>query len=115
MPIGSLVIKWDTRSGIDILAKDPENIDNKISKKTLLQLYNMHQYLVDEGVVWLQLDHLNLVSYFSGIDFYFIVVLNMLENPEEFEEKTFNCGKKLLEYTENDNLNEIMIMMCKDL
>ncbi|MBY9008055.1 MAG: hypothetical protein KGD63_15040 [Candidatus Lokiarchaeota archaeon] len=115
MPIGSIILKWDERSGINILAKNPEDVVDIISKKSLLQLYNMHQYLTEEGVVWLNLDTLNIVSYFSGIDFYFVLVLNMLENPEDFEEKTRNCGKKLLDYLDSENLDEIMTNLCEDL
>ncbi|MBY8982486.1 MAG: hypothetical protein KGD57_06040 [Candidatus Lokiarchaeota archaeon] len=117
MPIGSIILKWNERSGTDILAKYPENIDSKVTRKTLIQIYNMHQYLIEEGVVWLNLDSLNIISYFSGVEsqYYFILVLNLLENPEDFEQKAREYGQKLKPYIENEDIDEMFLKLYKEI
>jgi hypothetical protein len=89
MTFGLLALKWNERSGIEVVSKYPEDVDSKLSKRDLFQIYNMHQYSQGkEGMVSLTLNSINFISYYSGKDlgYYIVLVLNILENPEDFEE-----------------------------
>ncbi len=59
MPEGLLIMQWNDRSGIEVIDQYPEAIEEKISTKTLLQIYNMHQYSRKKGVAWLNLESIN--------------------------------------------------------
>lgn len=77
----------------------------------------MHQYLIEEGVIWLHLDAINISSYFSGKNnpYYFILILNILENPEEFEEITRRFGQELLNNIEKEDLKDFLAKISKEL
>jgi len=80
-------MKYDERSGMEIKAKYPEK-KFKITDKTLMQILNLHEFSKQAGIVSLTLDNINFVTYYSGADtdYFFILMLNMLENPEDYEE-----------------------------
>ncbi|MFO7797783.1 MAG: hypothetical protein ACQERB_03325 [Promethearchaeati archaeon] len=98
MPEGLLIMQWNDRSGIEVIDQYPEAIEEKISTKTLLQIYNMHQYSRKKGVAWLNLESINFVSYYSGPqkNFFLVLLLNILEDPEDYEEKLELYAEKLL-------------------
>ncbi len=87
MPNGLIFMKYDERSGMEIKAKYPEK-KFKITDKTLMQILNLHEFSKQAGIVSLTLDNINFVTYYSGADtdYFFILMLNMLENPEDYEE-----------------------------
>jgi len=80
-------MKFDERSGMEIKAKYPEK-KFKITDKTLMQILNLHEFSKQAGIVSLTLENINFVTYYSGSDsdYFFILMLNMLENPEDYEE-----------------------------
>jgi len=80
-------MKYDERSGMEIKAKYPEK-KFKITDKTLMQILNLHEFSKQAGIVSLTLENINFVTYYSGsnTDYFFILMLNMLENPEDYEE-----------------------------
>lgn len=87
MPNGLIFMKFDERSGMEIKAKYPEK-KFKITDKTLMQILNLHEFSKQAGIVSLTLENINFVTYYSGSDsdYFFILMLNMLENPEDYEE-----------------------------
>jgi hypothetical protein len=110
MTFGLLALKWNERSGIEIVSKYPEDVDSKLSKRDLFQIYNMHQYNQGkEGMVSLTLNSINFISYYSGEDsgYYIVLVLNILENPEDFEEILEELAHEVIErmngFEDNDN------------
>lgn len=86
MPDGLIVMKYDERSGIDIMAKYPEN-KLKISNKTLMHILNLHEFSKQPGIASLTIQNINFITYYSGseTDFFFILMLNLLEDPEDYE------------------------------
>ncbi len=80
-------MKYDERSGMEIKAKYPEK-KFKITDKTLMQILNLHEFSKQAGIVSLTLENINFVTYYSGsdTDYFFILMLNILENPEDYEE-----------------------------
>jgi len=87
MPNGLIFMKYDERSGMEIKAKYPEK-KFKITDKTLMQILNLHEFSKQAGIVSLTLENINFVTYYSGsdTDYFFILMLNILENPEDYEE-----------------------------
>lgn len=79
-------MKYDERSGIDIMAKYPEN-KLKISNKTLMHILNLHEFSKQPGIASLTIQNINFITYYSGseTDFFFILMLNLLEDPEDYE------------------------------
>lgn len=108
MPEGLLLLHWNDRSGVEILDQYPETIDSKISKKSLLQVYNMHQYSREKGVAWLNLDKISFISYYSGpkSNYFVVLLLNILENPENFEKKFEQYAKILINNLNNSEKKE---------
>ena len=103
MPEGLLLMQWNERSGIEVIDQYPEAIERKFSKKTFLQIFNMHQYSRKRGIAWINLDSVNLVSYYSGpqSNYFLVLLLNILEDPEDYEEKLEAHANNLL----NDAIN----------
>jgi hypothetical protein len=87
MPDGLIVMKYDDRSGIDIKAKYPKG-KMKASDKTLMHIFTLHEFIKEPGIASLTIDNINFITYYSGsgTDYFFILMLNILENPEEYEE-----------------------------
>jgi len=87
MPDGLIVMKYDDRSGIDIKAKYPKG-KMKASDKTLMHIFTLHEFSKEPGIASLTIDNINFITYYSGsgTDYFFILMLNILENPEEYEE-----------------------------
>ena len=104
MTFGLLALKWNERSGIEIVSKYPEDVDSKLSKRDLFQIYNMHQYNQGkEGLVSLTLNSINFISYYSGevSGYYIVLVLNILENPEDFEDIMDELAHDIIEGMNN--------------
>jgi len=87
MPDGLIVMKYDDRSGIDIKAKYPKG-KMKASDKTLMHIFTLHEFIKEPGIASLTIDNINFITYYSGsgTDYFFILMLNILENSEEYEE-----------------------------
>jgi len=87
MPDGLIVMKYDDRSGIDIKAKYPKG-KMKASDKTLMHIFTLHEFSKEPGIASLTIDNINFITYYSGsgTDYFFILMLNILENSEEYEE-----------------------------
>jgi hypothetical protein len=84
-PLGLILMKWNERIGTEIITKYPE--DAKISSKTLMQIYSTHEYSGEKGVITLMEGNLNIVSYYSGpeIGYYLILILNFEDDPDAYE------------------------------
>ncbi|MEE9378920.1 MAG: hypothetical protein V3V33_12890 [Candidatus Lokiarchaeia archaeon] len=86
MPNGIIVMKYDERSGIDIKAKYPEEKVN-ISNKSFMHILNLHEFSKQPGFASLTIENINFITYYSGSEtaYFFILMLSMLENPEDYE------------------------------
>ena len=49
MPTSLILMKWDERLGVSILAQHPEAIE--VTNKTLMQIYSTHEYSGEAGLI----------------------------------------------------------------
>lgn len=109
MSDGLIFMKYDERSGMKIKAKFPEEkLD--IADKTLMHILNLHEFSKQAGIVSLTLENINFVTYYSGsdTDFFLILILNMLENPEDYEEILEDVSQTILKNLENNKYLEML-------
>ena len=117
MPVGLILMKWDERVATEILFKYPEDGDFEISDKTLLHLLNLHGFSEKPGISTLSVKRINLITYYSGAEkgHYVILVLNILEDPDEFEEDYEHFAQTILDNLEEDKYKEMVPSLFKKL
>lgn len=110
MPDGILVMKWNERTAIDVIFKYPNNQSFKISNKTLLHVLNLHGFKRKPETVSLTTGHINFITYYSGREqgYYVILLLNMLENPEDYESEFKKIGQSIVENIEEKKCEKII-------
>ena len=96
MPIGLIVMQWDERVGVNILAKHPEDLS--INDKTLMQIYSTHEYTGEAGLISLNVGALNIASYYTGQEegIYMILLLEMEEDPDVFEDGLADAARLVI-------------------
>ena len=114
MPDSLIFMKYDERSGMEIKAKYPEE-KLKISNKTLMHILNLHEFSEQAGTVSLTLDNVNFVTYYTGSnkDYFFILMLNILEDPEDYEEILEEVSQSILKNLKNEKYLEILPSLFK--
>lgn len=114
MPDGLIVMKYDERSGIDIKATYPKG-KVKTSDSTLMHIFNLHEFSKEPGVASLTIEKTNFVTYYSGseTDYFFILILNILENPEDYEEILKEVSKDILQNLENNKFFGMLPILFK--
>ena len=117
MPIGIILMKWDEKIATEILTKYPDDKSFEISDKTLLHLLNLHEFSEKPGLSTLTVKRVNLITYYSGVEkgHYVILVLSILENPDDFEEKFEDIAQKILENLEDEKYKEMIPSFFKEL
>ena len=116
MPDGLIVMKYDERSGMDIMAKYPEE-KLKISNNTLMHILNLHEFSKQPGIASLTIQNINFVTYYSGseTDFFFILMLNMLEDPEDYEIVLEDVSQIVLENIGENKYIEMLPSLFKQI
>ncbi|MFX1388077.1 MAG: hypothetical protein ACFE9M_12745, partial [Promethearchaeota archaeon] len=102
-PLGLLFMKWDEKIGTEILVKYPEDIN--ITPKSLMQVYSTHEYSGDKGVITLITESLNILSYYTGPDkgYYLILLLNLDDDPDVYEAGIADIARIILENIEDES------------
>ncbi|MFX1313106.1 MAG: hypothetical protein ACFFHD_10920 [Promethearchaeota archaeon] len=103
MPKGLIVMKYDDRSGIDRKASFPqEELD--INSRTLMNIFSLHEFSKQAGIASLTVGDINIVTYYTGVDldYFIILILNVLENPEDYEEDLQEISQTILENLDDD-------------
>ncbi len=97
MPEGFIIMRYDDRSGIDIKTTFPEG-KLETSERTLMHIFNLHEFSNEPSIASLTVEKINFVTYYSGsqTDYFFILILNILENPEDYEEILEEVSKTIL-------------------
>lgn len=116
LPETLIVMKYDERSGIDIKATYPEG-KMKTSNNTLMHILNLHAFSKDPGIVSLTIDNINFITYYSGSvkDYFFILILNILENPEDYELILEDVSKIILKNLKEENYLEMLPSLFKQI
>jgi hypothetical protein len=117
MPLGIVLMKWDERVATEILLKYPEDKDFEISDKTLLHLLNLHEFSEKPGTSALTVKRVNLITYYSGVEtgHYVILVLSILENPDDFEEVFEEIAQTIIDNLEDEKYKEMIPSLFKTL
>ena len=100
---GFVIMKYDKRSGADIIVKYPDD-KLEISDQTLMHVLNIHGFSKEAGLASLSMDKINFVSYYSGsdTDYFFILMLDNLEDPDDHEEALEEASKTILKKIESN-------------
>ena len=108
MPDSLIVMKYNDRKGVDIQAKYPKG-DLKVSKETLMHVFNLHGF-EEPGIASLSINEINITTYYSGKekDYFIILILNILENPDDFEQVLIEISQEILNNLENKEFVEML-------
>ncbi len=110
MPYGLVIMRWNIKSGAELVTKYPENII--IAKKVMLRVYDIHEHTSKEGITAFTDDTANIISYYSGpkIGLYIILLLTILDDPDEYEEKLAEIAKIIIS---SENKNQFLRFLPK--
>ncbi len=108
MPNGLLLMRWDERSGVEITAKYPEDID--LNEMTIMQIYSQHEYNQEAGTISLTVGSVNIISYYSGPKngYYILILLSMDEDPDDFETILIDIAHNLLQSIRDENYKQLI-------
>lgn len=107
MPIGLMVMYWDIRSGMELLAKFPEDLP--FTKETLMQVYLSHSFSRENGVTSMQTSDIAISSYHETEgDLFVIVLLKLTDDPSKYEQKLMEISKKIIQNFEHDAYIEMI-------
>lgn len=109
MPEGLIVMKYNSKSGIAIKANYPDE-SMKLQESTLMHILNIHEFSKQAGIASLTIENLNIVTYYSGSDTdYFIVLkLDSLEDPDDYEEALNEISQIILKNLDDDNFIDML-------
>lgn len=102
MPVGLVIIKWDDRAGIEVLTKHPHEVT--LTEQALMQIYSTHEYSGESGVVSLMFGSLNIVSYYTGEEtgFYILLLLSLDEDPDIYEGGLVDSARIIMQNLDDD-------------
>ncbi len=114
MPEELIVMKYNNKSGIAIKANYPEE-SMTLQESTLMHILNMHEFSKQAGIASLTIENLNIVTYYSGSDTdYFIVLkLDSLEDPDDYEEALNEISQIILKNLDDDNYIDMLPTLFK--
>lgn len=113
MPHAIFIMRWNPKSGAELVTKYPNNII--INNKVMLRVYDIHEHTRKEGITAFMDNDVNIISYYSGPDFglYIILLLTILEDPDEFEESLKEISKIIIEKEKKDQFIELIPNLWK--
>ncbi|MHA1293507.1 MAG: hypothetical protein ACTSQJ_12690 [Promethearchaeota archaeon] len=111
MTKGLLTMKWDERSGVEILTKFPDDIE--VNDMTLMQIYSQHEYNQESGVISLRVGDTNLLSYYSGAKkgIYIILLLSPDEDPDDYESGLINASQMIMQNLKDDKYKSMITFL----
>jgi len=64
-----------------------------------MNIFSLHEFSKQDGVASLTVGDVNIATYYTGedIDYYVVLILKMLENPEDYEEGLKKISQIILE------------------
>lgn len=114
MPEGLIVMKYNNKSGIAIKANYPEE-SMKLQESTLMHLFNIHEFSKQAGIASLTIENLNIVTYYSGSDtnYFMVLKLDSLEDPDDYEEALNEISQIILKNLDDDNYIDMLPTLFK--
>ncbi|MFX1375834.1 MAG: hypothetical protein ACFFA0_08485 [Promethearchaeota archaeon] len=103
MPVGLVIMRWDERSGAEVLAKYPEEIT--LSNKVLMQVTSTHEYSGESGIISISVGSLNITSYYTGPEYgyYILLLLNLDDDPDAYEGGLIDVSRLVLENLDDES------------
>ncbi len=103
MPVGFVIMRWDDRTGTEILAKYPEEIS--ITDKTLMQVYSTHEYSGEMGMISLMVGSLNIASYYTGPEksLYILLLLSLDDDADAYEGGLADATRQILQNLDDES------------
>ena len=116
MPEGIIVMRYNNKSGIAIKAQYPEE-KMKLQEDALMHIFNLHEFSEEAGTASLTLDNSNITTYYSGseTDYFIILKLDSLEDPDDYEECLSNISQIILENLEDNKFVEMLPSLFKEI
>ena len=114
MPYGLIFAKYDFRGGLEIKTKFPKDI-SELSGTSLMQIVNLHGFTKEAGISSLKLDDINFITYYSGSDtgYFLILMLNLHEDPEDYEEVIEVVSRRILKNLEDNKYIKLIPTLYK--
>ncbi|MBD3186084.1 hypothetical protein GF325_04570 [Candidatus Bathyarchaeota archaeon] len=108
MPKGIIIMEWSDRGGGDVISKFPNEVE--LSEATFMQIYANHDSEEDTSIISMMVGPLNLVSYFTGEEngYYIILILEMDEEGEVYEDALIDAGNIIVESINHDTIDMIL-------
>ena len=102
MPVGLIFTRWNELAGNEILAKFP--VDIEINKRTLMQVFNTHEYTGERGMISLMVGQTHIASYYTGTDtnYCILIILDVGEDPDDYEGSLADISQILLQNVEDE-------------
>jgi hypothetical protein len=75
-----------------------------------MKILSLHEFSKQKGVASLTVGDVNIVRYYTGedMDYYVVLILKMLENPENYEEELKKISQIILENLEEEKYIDIL-------
>jgi hypothetical protein len=104
MAIGLVIMRWDERTGAEIVAKYPEEIE--LQDKTMMQIYSTHEYTGEAGMISMTVGSVNIASYYTGSEtnIYVILLLTLDEDADSYEDGMADISRIVISNLDNPNL-----------
>lgn len=108
MPIGLIFMRWNELVGNDILAKYPEDIE--INNRTLMHVFNTHEYSGERGMISLMVGNTHIASYYTGpiTNYCILIILSLGEDPDDYEGCLADISQILLQNVEDESYLELI-------
>ncbi len=115
MPTGMVIMKWDDRTGVEIVSTFPKEVS--IQERTLMQIYAQHEFTGEAGMVSLAAGVINIASYFTGPETmtYILLLLTAEEDPDIYEEGLADMAQQVIKEMETGNLDDLLPLLFQRL
>jgi hypothetical protein len=102
-------MRYDNKRGISIETKYP-NEELNVTDRDLMNIFSLHEFSKHDGVASLTVGDVNIAAYYTGedMDYYVVLILNVLENPEDYEEGLKKISQIILENLEEEKYIEML-------
>lgn len=104
MALGLVIMRWDERTGAEIVAKYPEEVE--LQDKTMMQIYSTHEYTGEAGMISMTVGSINIASYYTGSEtnIYVILLLTLDEDADSYEDGMADISRIVISNLDNPNL-----------
>ena len=102
-------MRYDNKSGISIETKYP-NEGLNVTDGTLMNIFSLHEFSKQYGVASLTVGEVNISTYYTGenLDYYIVLILNLFENPEDYEDGLKEISQIILENLEEEKYIDML-------